>query len=350
MWPPHAAALPPHAADLPPAAQPLPLPNQPLPQAAQLLPPVAPPAPPAPSAAQAPRAPRAPQAAPRAPGVPPAPEAPRIPAARWRHHSTSPHDGPAMSKIRPVAGGGRAVEVAPERLAGWFARFADRHDGIATTRTTPSQVLVTAHDGTTAEVTTPFEDFAPTNEAEGLDITPLLSHATKSRRLGLLLVRLGGHSIGVALDGEVLVSTTDNRQVHGRNKAGGWSQQRFARRRQGQARVALQAAADDAARVLLPRLDELDAVVLGGDKQALDALRTDRRLTPVFARASTRILDVPEPRRSVLDDAAERARATEIIIRDPDPDFGLPQPLEAPHPTSSPPRTARRNPHPPQPS
>ncbi|MEU4804533.1 acVLRF1 family peptidyl-tRNA hydrolase [Actinosynnema sp. NPDC023587] len=222
-----------------------------------------------------------------------------------------------MTKIRSAAGGGRAVEVAPERLAGWFARFADRHDGIATTRTTPAQVVVTARDGATAEVTTSFEEFTPTGEVDGLDITSLLAHAAAPRRLGLLLVRLGGHSIGIALDGAVLVSATDSRQVHGRNKAGGWSQQRFARRREGQARVALQAAADDAVRVLVPRLDELDAVVLGGDRQALDALRTDRRLTALFARASTRVLNVPEPRRSVLDDAAERARAVEIIVRDP---------------------------------
>ncbi|MBB5956748.1 hypothetical protein FHS29_003341 [Saccharothrix tamanrassetensis] len=221
-----------------------------------------------------------------------------------------------MTKIRPVAGGGRAVEVAPERLSGWFTRFATRHNGIATTRTTPSQVVVTASDGATAEVTAAFGEFTPTGEVVGLAIEPLLANATASRRLGLLLVRLGGHSIGIAQDGTVLVSTTDSRQVHGRNKAGGWSQQRFARRREGQARVALQAAADDAARVLLPHLSELDAIVVGGDKQALDTLKVDRRLAPIFAQASRRVLDVPEPRRAVLDEAAQRARAVEIVVRD----------------------------------
>jgi len=208
------------------------------------------------------------------------------------------------------------VEVAPERLAGWFDRFADRHGGVATTRTTPTHVLVTAEDGATAEVAAAFGGFAPTGEAGGLAVGALLANATAPRRLGLLLVRLGGHSVGIARDGVVEVSTTDSRQVHGRNKAGGWSQQRFARRREGQARVALHAAADDAARVLLPRLPDLDAVVLGGDRQALDALRADRRLEPVFALASPRVLDVPEPRRAVLDEAARRARAVEVVVRD----------------------------------
>ncbi|ROP41548.1 acVLRF1 family peptidyl-tRNA hydrolase [Saccharothrix texasensis] len=223
-----------------------------------------------------------------------------------------------MSKVWPVSGGGRAVEVPPERLTGWFARFAARHGGVVTTSVTPGRCLVTAADGTTASVAAAFGEFTPGSESEGLVLDALLAHALAPRRIGLLLVRLGGHSIGVAQDGVVLVSTTDSHQVHGRNKAGGWSQQRYARRREGQARVALQAAADDAARVLAPpaRLGELDAVVLGGDRQALEALRGDRRLGEVFALASPRVLDVPEPRRAVLDEAAERARAVEVVVRE----------------------------------
>ncbi|HEX8868481.1 MAG TPA: acVLRF1 family peptidyl-tRNA hydrolase, partial [Lentzea sp.] len=127
---------------------------------------------------------------------------------------------------------------------------------------------------------------------------------------------LGGHSVGVAHGGKVEVSATDRKQVHGRIRAGGWSQQRFARRREGQARVALQAAADDVVRVLVPRLAHLDSVVLGGDWQALDVLRNDRRLRDVFSKAEERVLDVPEPRRAVLDEAAERARCVEIVIQD----------------------------------
>ncbi|MEU4445409.1 acVLRF1 family peptidyl-tRNA hydrolase [Actinosynnema sp. NPDC050801] len=221
-----------------------------------------------------------------------------------------------MSRVRPVSGGGRAVEVPPERLEGWFSRFAARHGGARSTSVTADRCLVTAVDGATASVDVAFGEFTPSGESDGLVLDALLAHAFTSRRVGLLLVRLGGHSIGVAQDGVVLVSTTDSRQVHGRNKAGGWSQQRFARRREGQARVALQAAADDAARVLAPRVGELDAVVLGGDRQALDALRGDRRLGEVFALASPRVLDVPEPRRAVLDEAAVRARAVEVVVRE----------------------------------
>jgi hypothetical protein len=221
-----------------------------------------------------------------------------------------------MSKTREVAGGGRAVEVPPDRLEGWFDRFAGRNDGVRNTVYRPDEVVVTAGNGTTATTDVPFGPLGVVGNYGGLVVDPLVRHVLRSRRIGLLLVRLGGHSVGLAQDGQVLLSRTDRHQVHGRSAAGGWSQKRFARRREGQAREALRAAADDAFEVLVPRLSEMDALVLGGDRMALDELREDKRLAPLFALADGRVLDIPEPRRSVLDDAAERAFLVEIVLVD----------------------------------
>jgi hypothetical protein len=221
-----------------------------------------------------------------------------------------------MSKTREVAGGGRAVEVPPDRLEGWFDRFAGRNDGVRATILRPREVVVTGGNGTTATAVVPFGPLEAEGTFNGLAVEPLIAHVLRSRRIGLLLVRLGGHSLGLARDGRVFVSRTDRHLVHGRSSAGGWSQKRFARRRDGQARDALQAAADDAFEVLLPQLSEMDALVFGGDRRALDELREDRRLAPLFAIADTRVLDIPEPRRTVLDEAAERAIAVEIVLRD----------------------------------
>ena len=212
----------------------------------------------------------------------------------------------------------RTVLVEPERLAGWFDRFAQRHGPIAHTDLAPHKVNVHAEDGATAEVTVPFGPLDVTEGGvDGLAVDELIAHLLRPRRVALLLVRLGGHSAGVAVDGTVVLSSTDRRLVHGRHRAGGSSSGRFARRREGQARVALQAAADTAARVLLLELDGCDAVVLGGDRRALDQLRADSRLTPLFARAEPTVLDVPEPRRTVLDDAAQRARCARITVTHP---------------------------------
>jgi hypothetical protein len=225
-----------------------------------------------------------------------------------------------VARIREVAGGGRAVEVEPERLAGWFARFAGRHGDIAVLDTTAERLRFRAADGALAEVVVPFGGLPPAaiinaDSTEVLDA--LYAHVAAPRRVGIVLVRLGGHSIGVALDGVVEASTTGARPVHGRNRKGGSSSGRFARRRDNQARVALDAAADAVAKLLVPVADTLDAVVLGGDAAALSELRADRRLSPLLTRAESRVLDVPEPRRAVLDEAARRVRAVEIVVREP---------------------------------
>ncbi|MDT7716590.1 MAG: hypothetical protein QOH09_2582 [Pseudonocardiales bacterium] len=212
------------------------------------------------------------------------------------------------------------MEVEPERLAGFLERFAAGHGGAVTTTVTPQRVEVAAGDGATASILVPFGPLAaPAAQRIGLAAEDLVDHLMVPRTVGLLLVRLGGYSVGIARAGVVITSSTGSRLVHGRSAAGGQSQQRFARRREGQARVALRAAADTAARVLLPRARELDAVVLGGDTAALRNLAADPRLGPLLERAEPRVLDIAEPRRAVLDEAARRVRCVEVQL-DPPPE------------------------------
>lgn len=206
----------------------------------------------------------------------------------------------------------RTTYVEPERLAGWFSRFVAAHGRLTGIWLDGARAVFATVDGATATVEVPYGPLGDVREHDLMDA--LAEHFARPRRVALLLVRLGGHSVGVASDGRIELSSTDRRLVHGRHRAGGSSSGRFARRREGQARVALQAAADTAARVLLPELPSVDAVVLGGDRRALDVLRADPRLAPIFDRAEPFVLDVPEPRRSVLDDAARRVRCARITV------------------------------------
>ncbi len=225
-----------------------------------------------------------------------------------------------VARVREVAGGGRAVEVEPERLTGWFARFAERHGDLDAGGSTPGLLRLRAADGACAEVAVPYGGLpGAVPDAAPAAVAALHAHVATPRRVGVVLVRLGGYSVGVAVGGAVEASTTGARPVHGRTRKGGSSSGRFARRRDNQARVALDAAADAVARFLLPVADTLDGVVLGGDTAALDELCADRRLAALLARAEPRVLDVPEPRRAVLDEAARRARAVEVVVREPRP-------------------------------
>jgi Actinobacteria/chloroflexi VLRF1 release factor len=76
-------------------------------------------------------------------------------------------------------------------------------------------------------------------------------------------------------------------------------------------------AADDVARVLVPRLSTLDGVVLGGERRAVDALRDDPRLAPVFARAVPRFLTTPDPKLAVLKGTPAMFRSVHIRLVDP---------------------------------
>ncbi len=207
-----------------------------------------------------------------------------------------------MPASRPAAGGGRWVEVAPERLERWLAGFAERHGPPVRTG-----ARYEAPDGAVAELTVPY------GEVLG-DPVPALR---APRRLGLLLVRLGGHAVGVAEGPELVVSKVGSRQVHGRSAAGGWSQQRFARRREGQVRVALQAAAQTAFEVLLPHVATLEGLVPGGERTAVEAVLEDRRLAALAALPRGPFLDVPDPRLTVLRAAVAQARAVRVRVVDP---------------------------------
>jgi hypothetical protein len=207
---------------------------------------------------------------------------------------------------RPAAGGGRWVDVAPERLQRWLDGFASRH-GPVSRIAGPEVVRVTAEDGAVAEVHVPFPPL----------VGGLVEHVLADRRVGVLLVRLGGSACGVFDGPRLVASKVTTRPVHGRSAAGGWSQQRFARRREGQSRVALQAAADTAARVLLPEASSLAGLVVGGERTAVDEVLADRRLAPLRALVTGRLLDVPDPRQRVLEDSYALLRAVRIRVVDP---------------------------------
>jgi hypothetical protein len=213
---------------------------------------------------------------------------------------------------RPAKGGGRWVEVAPERVHRWVDGFAGRH-GPFEAAGEAATVTLTAEDGAVAVLHAPFPPLPPGPPY----LSRLVAHARADRRVGVILVRQGGYAAGVFHGGDLVASKVGSRLVQGRTAAGGWSQRRFARRRAQQADQAFEAAADTALRVLGPHAGELDAVVLGGDRRAVDALREDRRLAPLLALEAEPFLVVPDPRLAVLKTAPGLYRAVRVHIRDP---------------------------------
>ena len=124
---------------------------------------------------------------------------------------------------------------------------------------------------------------------------------------GVLLVRKGGFAVARLAGPALAEHKIGQRHVQGRTKAGGQSQQRFARRRDNQARVAYEAAAEHAARILRP-----GPVVTGGDRAAVAEVLADPRLRGLTVVEPW--LDVPDPRRQVLDRAIADAASIRVDV------------------------------------
>ena len=170
----------------------------------------------------------------------------------------------------------RTVEVAPERLDGWLERFAANNpDG-------PQRVAGVAR----------------------FDHDPL----------ALLLVRRGGYAVGVARDGALTEHKVGTRYVQSRTAAGGWSQQRFARRRANQADELVGAVTDHAARILAGA--GASGLVVGGDRALVSAVLEDDRLTALRDLPRRELFDLPDPRLDVLRGAVDRGRAVRVTIEE----------------------------------
>ncbi len=214
-------------------------------------------------------------------------------------------------RSRPAAGGGRWVDVAPERIVRWLTGFAERHGGSAASGT-PDGLRLVAADGTTAECHLPFGwPLEPGEDAAALSIA-----AAHEWRVGLLLVRRGAHAVGTAVGDRLTSSKVDTRYVQSRTAAGGWSQQRFARRRDNQTRESAESAAGHLVRLLEPERNRLTGLVTGGDRALADAVLADRRLTWLSDLPHTTLLEVPEPRRATLLAAVQEYRMVKIRVVD----------------------------------
>lgn len=196
-----------------------------------------------------------------------------------------------------------SVTVPADRVARWVANFAERH-GATSCAVVDGELRGAAEDGSTFAARLPF-DRAYDGPAEA---SVFAAHVRPPEAWGLLLVRKGGFAIARLAGTEVLESKVGQRHVQGRTKAGGQSQQRFARRRDNQARAAFEAAAEHAARILAGAR----AVVTGGDHAAVDDVLGDARLQHLSVLGPW--LPVPDPKRAVLEQAVRDASSARIDV------------------------------------
>lgn len=242
--------------------------------------------------------------------------------------------------MRPSGPTARTVTIDGGRLARWVEGFGTRHQGCEIGCTATGLVL-TGGDDERAEISLPYLPWAGSSVTRS-SLDDAVAHLALTRRTLVLVVRRGGYACvvvetpgadGHAGPGVVTVSKVGSRHVQGRTAAGGWSQQRFARRRQKQTDELVERVSDVAARLLLPALDDDTAgprmkeqpaawLATGGDKPLVAEVLDDVRLKRVAGLPRAVHLAVGDPDRAlvaILPATLLRVRIT-IIPAGPPPD------------------------------
>ena len=143
--------------------------------------------------------------------------------------------------------------------------------------------------------------------------SPLLSILRADYTIGVVLLRLGRFSVAVYQGDRLLSSKTDARYVKGKHHAGGTSQLRFQRIREGQIRKIYDKTCEVVQVQFAPYARELDYVFLGGEKITLNGLL---KVCPSLRRFSQitlgRRINVRDPKRDTLDELPAILRESRV--------------------------------------
>jgi len=138
----------------------------------------------------------------------------------------------------------------------------------------------------------------------GYDVEPVRSMLQHDFKLALILVRVGAYAVGVCQGEELIASKVGTGLIHARHKKGGSSQRRFERHREKQLEQFLDRACARVCERLGPHAGTLDYVVYGGARSTILSLRKRCPFLQQFdQRTLPPLLDIPEPRKAVLDTA-----------------------------------------------
>jgi hypothetical protein len=152
-----------------------------------------------------------------------------------------------------------------------------------------------------------------------LNAGKLHTSLSQNHFIGVVLVRLGSFAIGVFRGEQRLCSKVGTGLVHGRHRQGGSSAHRFERHRDKQIEYFMTRVCQHAREQLQPYIKTMEYIVYGG---ARTTILTLQKSCPLLGRLEIPnlplLLDIPEPRQVVLEEAIKRVWTTTVYEYNPD--------------------------------
>ncbi len=224
-----------------------------------------------------------------------------VSAARLRRmlDELAAHGGAGVSSLYVASGD------SPDRAAmaatGWAAPLSEFGDGALR----DGCGLVGLRAGDRGLLIAPPFPVAETYLSTDWDDEPLRDILRADFDVGVVLVRLGRFSVAVFRGGELLDSKTDSRYVKGKHHAGGTSQLRYTRVRDGQIKRLYDKVCEETRAHLLPPAAQLDYLVLGGERFTLNGLvKQCPALASLQPITLNRRLNIRDPKRDTLPQVA----------------------------------------------
>lgn len=204
-------------------------------------------------------------------------------------------------------------DVPHADVLGWLVDHTARH-GPGEWSVHGNALHLVAGDGTAVSVQA--WGGAPEVDDGDLDAFALATWGTPPDPVGILLVRRGGYAVGLAQGGKLIDHKCGTRYVQSRTAAGGWSQQRYARRRGNQADALVGRVVDLAAERFSGQggLHKPSGILVGGDRSLCQQALSDARLSAVNDLPRREMFDLPEPRLATLKRAAWLSHTVTIRI------------------------------------
>ena len=148
---------------------------------------------------------------------------------------------------------------------------------------------------------------------DGWDAAPLGQLLATDYTVGVILLRLGRYLVAVFEGDRPVVTKTDTRYVKGKHHAGGTSQLRFQRIREGQMRKLYDETCQVVRSRFAPHAGELDYILLGGDRLTLSGfMKVCPYLQQHQDQVLNRRLNLRDPKHDTLETVAGMLRQSRV--------------------------------------